>query len=272
MTARRGAAMLLVLMTCTVLIVGVTLIARAQSSAAITTDQASKLLWCDQLISASELPILHWLEERSSGITLDPSLDAPVLRVHDNQLRVSQSLVQVQITAWDQQGMWPNNSESMGLQPRIEVEHATQATIHLGHHNPESVVYPTASEPAAIGGLLATHNPWPIRPAQTRRRAAVAINVNTAPQLLLNQLGARYNLGDLGVLIDNRNRSEFVAMSQSARNEIGEEIRLVSVSRVWAFRTDVRVDHVTRSAWSVYANQGGQWQLVQRTVISEPSN
>ena len=95
--------------------------------------------------------------------------------------------------------------------------------------------------------------------------------MNTAPQALLDQISARYDVGDLGMLIESRQQSEFVAMSQTVSNAEGEEIQLVSVSRVWAFRAQVAVGNVSRSVWSVYANQGGQWQLVQRTVIGEPS-
>lgn len=270
MSARRGAAMLLVLMTCTVLIVGVTIIARARISASITAHQASRLLRCDQLIAGSEQPILYWLGERSSSISLDPSLKTPVERVHSSQMGFDGSLLRVEITAWDQQGMWPSNSDSLGLRPPIGLDREIQASDHLGSHDVASGVYPTPAVPDALGGIMATHNPWPARSGQTRRRAAVTINVNTAPQQLLNQINARYNIGDLGVLMDNRSRGEFVAMSQSARNAEGEEIRLVSVSRVWAFRTQITVDQVTRCVWSVYANQGGQWQLAQRTVISEP--
>ncbi len=271
MSTRRGAAMLLVLMTCTVMIVGVTIIARAKTSAAITSLQAHRLVRCDQLIRASQQPILHWLDEVSSSATLDPDLGAPVVIVHDTETIDPDGRVRIQLTAWDQQGMWPANSESLGLTPLVQPDQDLQMGYHLGSLEVDSVVYPSQSSPDTIGGLVATHSPWPTRSGRTRTRGTASINVNTAPQALLDQISARYDVGDLGMLIESRQQSEFVAMSQTVSNAEGEEIQLVSVSRVWAFRAQVAVGNVSRSVWSVYANQGGQWQLVQRTVIGEPS-
>ena len=271
MSTRRGTAMLLVLLTCTVMIVGVTIIARAKASAAITSLQARRLIRCDQLIEASQQPILHWLDQASRGTTLDPGLDAPILIVPDTETIDPDGRVRIQLAAWDQQGMWPTNSESLGLTPPVEPNPDLQMGYHLGSLELDSGVYPSQSSPNTIGGLVATHNPWPTRSGRTRTRGSASINVNTAPQALLDQISARYDVGDLGMLIEGRQRSEFVAMSQTVSNAEGEEIQLVSVSRVWAFRTQVAVGNVSRSVWSVYANQGGQWQLVQRTVIGEPS-
>lgn len=271
MIARRGAAMLLVLMTCTVLIVGVTIIARVQASASIASSQASSLARCDQLITAAEQPIMQWLVERSGSITVDPSLGSPIVKVHDDLLVLDSSQIHVQITAWDQQGMWPRNSDQLGFTPPVSGIQLSEIGHHLYRLQLDSSVFPTESDPIAIGGLVATHNPWPVRSRQTRRRGAVSINVNTAPQALLNQISARYDVGDLSSLVEGRRLGERVELSQTARNAEGEEIQLVSVSRVWSIRTQVTVDRVTRSVWSVYTNQGGQWQLVQRTVIGEPN-
>lgn len=263
--------MLLVLMVCTVMIVGVTIIARARASTAITTYQASELLRCDLLITASEKPILHWLEEQSSSVVIDPGSDAPAVDVHDSQFNLDDSVVKIEITGWDQQGMWPGNSDSVGLQPPVAPNQGLDMGYHLAHLESVTGVYPSRTVPDAIGGLVATHNPWPTRTGRARGRGIATINVNTAPQTLLDQISARYDVGDFNELLAKRSQGEFVATSQSARNAEGEEIRLASVSRVWSFRTQVTVGQVTRSVWSVYANQGGQWQLVQRTVIGEPN-
>ena len=260
--------MLLVLMTCTVLIVGVTIIARVQASSSIASTQALSLVRCDQLITAAEQPIMQWLVERSGSSTVDPSLGSPIVKVHDDLLVLDNSRIRVQITAWDQQGMWPRNCDQLGFTPPVGGDQVGERGHHLGSLQLDSGVFPTESEPTAIGGLVATHNPWPVRSRQTRRRGAVSINANTAPQALLNQISARYDVGDLSSLLDQRRHGE---MSQTVRNAEGEEIQLVGTSRVWTIRTQVTVDRVTRSVWSVYANQGGQWQLVQRTVIGEPN-
>ncbi len=263
--------MLLVLMACTVLIVGVTIIARVQTSSSIASIQASSLMRCDQLITAAEQPIMQWLVEESSKVAIAPSSDAPSVTIHDCQLELDESQVRVQITAWDQQGMWPTNCDRLGLTPPVWGGQVGELGFHLGRLQLDSGVFPTESTPNAIGGLIATHNPWPTRSGQTRRRGAVSINVNTVPQALLNQITARYDVGDLGSQLQSRAQGEPVEMNQSITNAVGEEIRLVGVSRVWSFRTQVTVDQVTRGVWSVYANQGGQWQLMQRTIIGEPN-
>ena len=270
MMVRRGAAMLLVLMTCTVLIVGVTVIARVRASATIASSQSCSMLRCDQLIKAAEQPIMQWLMERSSGVSIDLGSQSPFVAVHDSQLELDGSQVRVQITAWDQQGMWPSNSDQLGLSPPVGGRQSGDFGHHLGRLPLEYGLYPTFSNPNLVGGLIATHNPWPTRSGQTRRRDTVAINVNTAPQALLNQISARYDVGDLSSYMESRRFGVSVAVNQSARNAVGEEIQLVGVSRVWSFRTQITVVRVTRSVWSVYAKQGGQWQLVQRTIIGEP--
>ncbi len=270
MMVRRGAAMLLVLMACTALIVGVTIIARVQASAGIASSQASSLARCDQLITAAEQPIMQWLVERSGSSTVDPSLGSPIVKVQDDLLELDKALVRIQVTAWDQQGMWPRNSDQLGFTPPVSGIQLSEIGHHLCRLQLDSGVFPTESEPTAIGGLVATHNPWPTRSRQTRRWGAASINVNSAPQALLNQISARYDVGDLSSLLDQRRLGERVEMSQIVRNAEGEEIQLVGVSRVWSIRTQVTVERVTRSVWSVYANQGGQWHLVQRTVIGEP--
>ncbi len=272
MNSRRAAAILLVLMTSTVLIVGVSIIARLHTTRAIASHQNHDLMLCDQILASAHEPIRYWLEHQASTIVIDPSLGAPIISFVDDSFGTEGLRARVLISAWDQQGMWPGNWADIGLDPPAEPDSVGGSVHHLGEFDTESRVYPDHHKPLMLGGVVATHNPWPARSGRTRSRGIASINVNTAPEALINQLLARLDLGNLDEIIEQRKRGEFIAMSQSARNEVGEEIMLVSFSRVWSFRIEVSVNQVTRSHWCVYANQGGQWQLVQRTVIGESSH
>ena len=272
MSSRRAAAILLVLMTSTVLIVGVSIIARVYTTRAIASHQNHDLILCDQILSSAQESIRYWLEHQASTVVVDPVLGAPIVSCVDDSLGIEGLGTRVLISAWDQQGMWPENWAEIGLDPPAIADSVGGAVHHLGQFDSESRLYPDHLKPSMFGGVVATHNPWPARSGRTRSRGIASINVNTAPEMLINQLFAQFDLGNLDEIIEQRKRGKFIAMSQSARNQVGEEIMLVSVSRVWSFRTQVTVNQVTRSLWCVYANQGGQWQLVQRTVIGESSH
>lgn len=272
MNSRRAAAILLVMMTSTVLIVGVSIIARLRTTRAIASHQNHDLMLCDQILSSAQEPIRYWLEDQASTVVVDPAPGAPIVSCIDDSFGIEGLRTRVLISAWDQQGMWPGNWAEIGLDPPAVPDSDGEPVHHLRQFDSESGVYPDHLKPSMLGGVVATHNPWPARSGRTRSRGIASINVNTAPEELINQLLARFDLGNLDELIEERKRGKFIAMSLSARNEVGEEIMLVSVSRVWSFRIQVTVNQVTRSQWCVYANQGGQWQLVQRTVIGESSD
>jgi hypothetical protein len=261
--------MLLVLLTSTVMIVSVSILARAQSSSAITAMQASRLQLCHHLIAAAEEPTLYWLRELSGGVVSDPDQGTPMVLVLDTQLGIDQSQARIQIVAWDQHGMWPSNCDSLGIGPKPS--HAdTRSQWVLSEKGPAEWVYPTMHRPSARNSISSTHNPWPTLSGRTRRGAHAAINVNTSPRELLEQVSARYEIGDQGEIYKRRKRGEFVIVSHSIRGVNAQEIRLVSVSHCWSIRTQVTVDGVTRGTWSVYVNRGGHWELVKREVIHEP--
>ncbi|MFG0312685.1 MAG: hypothetical protein ACF8LL_00660 [Phycisphaerales bacterium] len=268
MNSRRGGAMLLVLMASTVMIVGVSTLARAQSSSALAAIQASRLRLCHHLIAAAEEPTLYWLNERSGGVVTDPDQATPMVGVLDTQLDIDQAQVRIQITAWDQHGMWPRNCDALGISA-APMEEVSSSQSGVSERGAGAQIYPTSRYPISRKSIRSTHNPWPTQSGRTRRGAYAAINVNTSPRELLEQLSALHGTGGLDELFERRSRGEFVTISQSTRGVNGGDVRLVSMSHCWAFRTQVTVDGVTRGIWSVYANRGGYWERVQREVIHE---
>ena len=271
MRSRRGGAMLLVLMTSTIMIVGVSLLARTQSSSAIAAMQASRLQLCHHLITAAEEPTLYWLNEFAGGVVTDPDHATPMVSALDTQMEIDGSRIRIQITAWDQHGMWPSNFDApgSGVAQRFS---GTKPLWELSGLSPADRVYPTQRRPVSRNSIKSTHNPWPTQLGRTRRGAIAAINVNTSPRELLEQASAHVGLGDLQELIEQRKRGEFVTVTQSARDAGGREVRLVSTSYCWSVRTQITVDGVTRGTWGVYANRGGHWQLVKREVIDESNH
>lgn len=259
MNARRGVAMLLVVMTSTVLVVGVAILARTRTTLALTHRQTAASIRIQYLLLGSERPIFEWLGERARDVVVGPGTGAPVVGVLDEEFEIDGQRVRIRITAWDQQGMWPGNSDQLGLDPPEP------------RHGSADRVFPTSTQPDSTKGVLATHNPWPTRSGRTRSAAIPAININTAPGMLLEQLRAGYPTGDLDTLLEQRQTGARVTVSQTLRTPDGREVRLTGTSRVWSFRTQVSVNKTTLGMWSVYTNQGGQWRLAQRMMIDEPA-
>lgn len=270
MKMRSGVAMLLVMMTCTLLIVGVVIVARARASTFLTQQQGVWQTDAGQLLSASEVPILSWLEEESKTVVFIPEAKSPFVEVLDDRFQIKQVPVEIQIIAWDQQGMWPRNAVELGFQPPFQLNAEFGTPPNLAQLPLNAHIYPTTEQPEAIGARIATHNPWPNSSGQTRSRGGVTINVNTAPMVLLEQIMDRFDVSDLDQLRQQRSEGKMARLPQTNRDANGREVRLVGVSRVWSFRVQVSVGQLTRGMWVVYINQGGQWKLAQRTMINEP--
>ncbi len=271
MRPRRGVAMLLTVLTMTVLIVAVSIIARCRTTKALVVSRARQQLLTDDLMHAAETPIRRWLEEKASGGIVLPALaSAPMTPVLDQELELGESDARIRVTAWDQQGMWPSNAGVIGLRDAPALHLPEGMTIAgLDTRSSGARLIPSPEHPDAPGGLVATHNPWPTRSGTTRSRAGAVINVNTAPAELLGQLFAVFDLGDPSEIFNQRDRGELAVVSITGTNTRQISVRLASISRVWSFRVDVRVGTLHRSCWCVYANQGGQWVLTQRFVIHE---
>lgn len=272
MSARRGMAMLLVLLTTVVIVVGVTIIARMRTDRVLAGQQAIQSAYAMQIIRESDQVIRSWLDEVSTPVVLSPESEAPHVAVLDDTIETGSEQIRIRIDAWDQLGMWPRTSAELGLNPPIDVDGDFQDFPNLDQINAQGMTFPGRNSTTLIGGILSTHNPWPARSGQTRTRSAAAINMNTAPMALLSQVSHRFHTGDLDQAMQQRAQGKMVTMSQSLQSTGGTSLRLVGVSSVWSFRIDVRVGNLLRSCWCVYANRGGHWAIMQRIMVDEAEN
>ena len=194
-----------------------------------------------------------------------------MIAVSDDRMILGDQEVRVRITAWDQYGMIPRNAEELridfGKHTDIPWKDARFPGLDLSTQ--QSTIFPSRDRPAAMGGLHATHNPWPTRSGTTRSRSNAAININTAPVELIESVFRTFNLGDPSSIFEKRAQGELAAFTFSAQDARQVSVRLVSISRVWSFRVDVQTGTIHRSSWCVYSNQGGNWKLVQRIGIDD---
>ena len=267
---QRGVAMLLVLAVLTVVVSAVAIIARVRTTEVLTRSHAVHRAQLGQLMEASDAPIRAWLKDYAGGVVLPLDTGAPYLLVSEKRDIVHEHYeVQIQITAWDQLGMYPRNAEDLGLRIPMDMEKfawfdSPLPGLDAGGSRSD---FPSSEEPASVGGLVATHNPWPRRSGTTRARGGTQININTAPDELLEDVFERLGLGDPGWILEKRAAGELVTMTQQIVGADQAPINIVSVSRVWSFRIDAQIGTIRRSCWCVYANQSGSWRLVQRLAI-----
>ncbi len=271
MNTRRGVAMLIALMTMTVLIAGITIIARVQTTDRLIEMRADDTSYTQDIFRIADMPIRAWLEEQASSAVVDPTTSAPMIHVSDDEIVLGDQAVRIRITAWDQYGMIPRNADELRINLGSDVDTAWQDARYpsLDLSTEQSSVFPSREHPAAIGGFFATHNPWPTRSGTTRSRSGAVININTAPVQLIEEIFQRFNLGDPSHIFEKRAQGELATFTLSAQDARQVSVRLVSISRVWSFRVDVWIGTIRRSSWSVYSNQGGHWRLVQRVGIDD---
>lgn len=271
MNARRGVAMLIALLTMTVLIAGIAIIAKVQTTDRLIEMRSNDTTLTQDVFRVSDAPIQAWLEEQARSAVVDPEVIAPMIPISDEQMMLGDQPVRIRITAWDQYGMIPRNADELsidfGIVEDTPWEDARFPGLDIGTE--QASVFPSRERPAAMGGRYATHNPWPTRSGTTRSRAGTAININTAPIQLIESIFHTFNLGDPSSIIEKRAQGELATITLSAQNAKQVSVRLVSISRVWSFRVDVQIGTIQQSSWCVYSNQGGNWKLVQRIGIDD---
>ena len=271
MRDRRGIAMLIALMTMTVLIAGVAIIARVQTTDRLIELRSDDAIMVDDIFRVADAPIQAWLEEQARYAVVDPASLASMVAVSDDRMMLGDQEIRVRITAWDQYGMIPRNADELridlGNDSEIPWKDARFPGLDLSTQ--QTTVFPSRERPTAIGGLHATHNPWPTRSGTTRSRSNAAININTAPAELIESIFRTFNLGDPSSIFEKRAQGELAIFTLSAQDARQVSVRLVNISRVWSFRVDVEIGTTRRSSWCVYSNQGGSWKLVQRIGIDD---
>jgi hypothetical protein len=259
--------MLVVLLTLTVIVSAVAVIARTRTTEQLVRSHAVRDARLAELLQNSDAPIRAWLDEVAGGVVLPPETVTPMIRVTGSSMVHDGEELSIQITAWDQLGLYPRNLMDLGIDLSA-TEVAWKNSVLPGVDEAASrSAFPSAQWPASTGGLVATHNPWPTRSGATRSRSGAQININTAPQELIVAVFEHFQLGDPSWIFVQRAAGEFVTMTQQIVGADRAPISLVSVSRVWSFRIDARIGTIRRSCWCVYAKQGGKWRMVQRIAI-----
>ncbi|MEE9128650.1 MAG: hypothetical protein V3T84_01425 [Phycisphaerales bacterium] len=104
---RRGAALLIVLAALILTVTASVSLARLASTTKMqrTLDRAAIL--GDDLLRATEAPIIAWLESESAQVVLPPEVEAPRIGVLHDTWSDGKRAYEVDITAWDQCGMVP---------------------------------------------------------------------------------------------------------------------------------------------------------------------
>ena len=104
---RRGAALLIVLAALILTVTASVSLARLASTTKMqrTLDRAAIL--ADDLLRATEAPILTWLENESAQVVLPPEVEAPRIGVLHDTWSDGTLAYELDITAWDQCGMVP---------------------------------------------------------------------------------------------------------------------------------------------------------------------
>lgn len=253
---RRAFAMLIVLGVLVVLLSVSASIARARSTRALAS--VTSVSWLDALTVAqsTEDAIQTWLVRESASIVLDPDSTSPLIHVLDHAIMIEGNAVEIRVLAWDQCAM-PGASEHDDLPSDL---------TGLDELTAPTSIYPDDTHPDRLGARLGTHNP--IQSSSRRSNSALLVNVNTTSEERLQEV-----FRDLGVaipaqILTARRSGERVNLN-SIRVNRSDRYHLIASSRIWSVRTDVTVDRVRVSLWSVYVKRGGTWGLEQRIAIPD---
>jgi hypothetical protein len=265
--SRRGVAMVIALLTMMVVITSVAIIARVRTTHSLVRSDAARGIQINDLLSASDAPVRAWLADQAGSLTLPSDVDAPMVELLNDKVTIGRTEGSINISAWDQSGMYPRSSAEIGIETPFDHVNWIDSALPGIDEAASRAAFPSIKSPAAMGGMIATHNPWPSASGSTRARGGAQININTAPRPLIEAVFGRLNLGDPEWMFGLRDKAEMAFVTGQIVREDRLPIQIVSVSRVWSFRIDIELDTIRRSYWCVYANQGGNWRLVQRLVI-----
>ncbi len=272
--SRRGVAMLVVLAAAVLLLSAASVIARSRATSALSarTDERLHLAWA--AAEAAETPILVWLQHQSRRTVLSPD-SPPMVRILDDPIIISGLPARVTVVAWDQTGMLPATDTAVlpafaPLLTRTE----RRAARWIGVESPgldladaSIAIFPTPDSPTALGARIATHNPPP-GPVRQRGGQSPSINIHTAPEPLLRAAYEHLGLPGVETVLQARRAGDRVE-PQSVRASDAAGLGLVGVSTAWGVRTDITVDGLRASVWSVYTLRAGTWVREQRLAITE---
>ncbi len=104
---RRGAALLIVLAALILTVTASVSLARLASTLKMQRKLDRATILADDILRATETPILTWLESESAQVILPPEVEAPRIGVVHDTWSDGKLAYELTITAWDQYGMVP---------------------------------------------------------------------------------------------------------------------------------------------------------------------
>jgi hypothetical protein len=286
--ARRGSALLFVLVALAVVMPACLGLARAVTTAKIGRELRRDEQIVQDLLAESDVPIQDFLARRAPTLVLPADVKYPATLVLDEAWTSGADAIALSIVAWDQCGLAAIDDARRATPMRLTLPRC--ATEVLARHrggddlpgldcfreidgrspfppmpNVEverggtTLAWPSSTG-ESFGAYVATHNPG-------------HLNVSTAPLVLLEAALRDAGRGGLEAILAARSAGRQAPIptpasdpKYEARSNVGE--RFVSVSDAWAFRVDARAGRVRRSQWLQYRPQELKWRCVQRLFIT----
>ncbi len=305
---RRGAALLIVLAALILTVMASVSLARFASTTKMqrTLDRAAIL--ADDLLRATEPPIIAWLEKESAQVVLPSEVEAPRIGVLHDTWSNGKVAYEVDITAWDQYGMVPINLARSGSPLRLALPADVRRVLdqvktkpdeppgldlflaNLDATDNEMSVFPRAdsTEPLVFVDALnptGREDEYPQQPSSKAQPIPLAvgafvathsggggrINVNTAPPELLKQAFRAAGRGGSELVLAARAEGRSVPLGDlpSSLSSNRAAPQIVGSSVAWSFRIDVQVGPLRRSWWAVYVRTRSTWECVQRLAIAQ---
>ena len=303
---RRGAALLIVLAALILTVTASVSLARLASTTKMQRKLDRAAILADDILRATEAPILTWLEKESAQVVLPPEVEAPRIGVLYDTWSDGEVAYEVDITAWDQCGMVPiqlarsgsplrlalstdvrraldqvkiKPNEPPGLDLFLAAADATDDELKVfpRSDSTEPLVFVDALSPTGREDEDPQHPSPKAQPIPLAIGAFVAthsegrINVNTAPREVVEQALRAAGRGGLEFVLAARAEGRSVPLadlpSSSSSNRTAPQI--VGSSSAWSFRIDIRVGPLRRSWWAVYVTSRSTWECVQRLAIAE---
>ena len=305
---RRGAALLIVLAALILTVTASVSLAGLASTLKMQRKLDHAAIVDDDLLRASEAPLIAWLESESAQVVLPPEVDVPRIGVLHDTWSEGKLAYDLEITAWDQYGMVPIQLARSGSPLRLALPTDVRRALDQIKSKPEEPpgldlflalvdatdnkldVFPrtVSTKPLVFFDALnpaTREDEDPQEPSATARPISLAvgaflathsggrgrINVNTAPPELLEQALRGAGRGGLEFILAARaeGRSVPLGVLPASPNSNRTAPQIVGSSSAWSFRIDIQVGPLRRSWWAVYVKTRSNWECVQRLAITE---
>ncbi len=302
---RRGAALLIVLAALILTVTASASLAGLASTLKMQRTLDHAAIGADDLLRATEAPIIAWLESESAQVVLPPEVEAPRIDVLHDTWSDGKLQYELTVTAWDQYGMVPINLARSGSPlrqalptvirrafDRVQTKPNEPPGLDLfrdtfGATDNEMRIFPRAdsTEPIVFADALNSTSREDIDPRQppaqdqptplaigalVSTHSGGRININTAPPELLEQAFRGAGRGGFDSVLAARAEGRSVSLGDLPTSSSSSTApQIVGSSSAWSCRIDIRVGPLRRSWWAVYVKSRSNWECVQRLAIAE---